>query len=40
MRSPRPSASSISSVDDLMVTTRSGAASKVTSVPQLSIVSG
>ena len=40
MRSSSPSASMSSSVDDLTVTTRSGADSKVTSVPQLSIVSG
>src|SRR4051812_37224683 len=38
--SPRPSASSISVEVDLMVTTRSGAASKVTEVPQLSTVTG
>jgi hypothetical protein len=40
MRLSSPRARSSSSVDDLIVTTRSGADSKVTSVPQLSSVSG
>src|SRR4051794_37621000 len=40
MRSPSPRASSISVEVDLIVTTRFGALSKVTSVPQLSTVTG